>query len=122
MRWQVRSSVNAITRLQYRTQRIPPMPLDDQPPRLDYRSGGGNLLSTILTMVAGVALLVAGFVFSLVILSVVAVVALVVWAWFWWKTRALRRHLGEQMEQMQREQHRRGTQDAPMSEGVIVEG
>ena len=99
------------------------MPLNDQPPRLDQRnSGGGNLLSTILTMVAGAALLVAGFIFSLLILSVIAVVALVVWAWFWWKTRALRRHLREQVEQMQREQPRGPAPSAPMTEGVIIEG
>ena len=98
------------------------MSLNDQPPRLDNRDGGGNLLSTILTMVVGAALLVAGFIFSLVILAVVAVIALLVWAWFWWKTRALRRHLGEQMEQMQREQQRGPAQSAPMKEGVIIEG
>ena len=99
------------------------MPSNDQPPRLDQRnSGGGNLLSTILTMVAGAALLVAGFIFSLLILSVIAVVALMVWAWFWWKTRALRRQMGEQVEQMQREQPRDPAPSAPMTEGVIIEG
>ncbi len=97
------------------------MPFDNQPPRLDHRNGSGNLLSAIFTMVAGAALLVAGFIFSLVILSVIAVVALLVWAWFWWKTRALRNHLGKQMEQMQREQQRR-TQDGPTKEGVTIDG
>ena len=98
------------------------MPLNDQPPRLDNRNGSGrNLLSTILTVVAGAALLVVGFIFSLVILAVVAVVGLMVWAWFWWKTRALRSHLGEQMEQMQRKQQRRA-QDGTTKEGVTIEG
>jgi Flp pilus assembly protein TadB len=86
------------------------------PPAADHRVG--NPFRTIFTALVGVALLVTGFVFSLVILSVVAMLALTIGAWFWWNTRALRRHLGEQL---QRQQQRR-TEDSQAREGVTIEG
>lgn len=40
---------------------------------------------------AGMILLVLGFMFSLVILALIAVAGLAAWGWFWWKTRELRK-------------------------------
>lgn len=97
------------------------MPHNDQQPRLDHNRRR-NPLAAIFTAIAGAALLVAGFFFSLVILSVVAVVGLALWSYFWWKTRALRRQLCEQMEQMQGQAQRDPARDDTPTEGVIIEG
>jgi len=56
-------------------------------------------LAKVVTFLLGAALLVVGFMFSLVALAVVAVGAVMAGTWFWWKTRALRRELHEQMRQ-----------------------
>lgn len=53
--------------------------------------GESSLLTRILAALAGVILLVVGFMFSLVLLAVLAVAGLVGLGWFWWKTRALRK-------------------------------
>ncbi|MGH8619795.1 MAG: hypothetical protein ACREUW_19060 [Burkholderiales bacterium] len=76
------------------------MPPEESPPRGQPRLAGpaGNLLTRIVGFVAGVALLVAGFMFSLALFGALIIIGLGVWVWFWWKTRALRRHLREQME------------------------
>lgn len=42
-------------------------------------------------------LLFVAFTFSLVLFAVLVAVGLTVWAYLWWKTRALRQHLREQM-------------------------
>ncbi len=53
-------------------------------------------LEKVLTGAAGALLLVAAFMFSLMILAVAVVVGLMVWGYFWWKTRKLREALREQ--------------------------
>jgi ABC-type bacteriocin/lantibiotic exporter with double-glycine peptidase domain len=53
-------------------------------------------LGKLLALIFGAILLVLGFMFSLVILAVAAVVGLVAFGYFWWKTRELRRILREQ--------------------------
>ena len=45
----------------------------------------------LLTLVASIFLLVAGFMFSVLLLTVIAVTGLLTWAYFWWKTRELRK-------------------------------
>lgn len=54
-----------------------------------------------LAMIAGGVILVAGLFFSVVVFSVLLAVGLIVGGWFWWKTRALRANLRQQMERMQ---------------------
>lgn len=49
------------------------------------------MLKNLLGLLTGAILLLLGFMFSVVILSVIAVIGLGVWIYFWWKTRALRR-------------------------------
>ncbi len=48
------------------------------------------MLKNLLGLLTGAILLLLGFMFSVVILSVIAVIGLGVWIYFWWKTRALR--------------------------------
>jgi UPF0716 family protein affecting phage T7 exclusion len=55
-----------------------------------------GLAAKAVAIVGGAALLVAGFVFSVVILAVVVVAGAALLGYAWWKTRALRKHLREQ--------------------------
>ena len=74
-------------------------------------------LAKIAAFVVGTALLVVGFMFSLVALAVVAVVTVVVGTWLWWKTRAVRSQIKEQLTQ-QSTAHR----DEQAFDGHIIEG
>lgn len=56
-----------------------------------------SLPAKILTLLLSAALLVLGFMFSLVALAIAAIVVLGLGGWFWWKTRALRKALREGM-------------------------
>lgn len=47
-------------------------------------------LGKLFALVAGAVLLLVGFMFSVVLLAIVAVAGLAAWAYFWWKTRKLR--------------------------------
>lgn len=53
-------------------------------------------LGKLVALIVGAGLLVLGFMFSLVILAIVAVAGIAVFGWFWWKTRDLRKALREQ--------------------------
>ena len=55
-----------------------------------------GLLGKLAAALVGAMLLVLGFMFSVVLLSIVAVVGLGVFGYFWWKTRELRKVLREQ--------------------------
>jgi membrane protein implicated in regulation of membrane protease activity len=50
-----------------------------------------HLLQRLLGALVAIALLVAAFFIASVLLTVVAVIALAVWAWLWWRTRNLPR-------------------------------
>ena len=54
-----------------------------------------SLLGKLMAFVVGTLLLIAGFMFSVVALAVIAVVGLGIWGWLWWKTRALRRQMAD---------------------------
>ena len=54
-----------------------------------------GLLGKLFALVIGAILLVLGFMFSVVLLAVVAVAGLGAWGYFWWKTRALRKAMRE---------------------------
>lgn len=53
------------------------------------------MFRNVLALLTSAILLVLGFMFSLVILAVIAVLGLVAWGYFWWKTRKLRRAMKE---------------------------
>ena len=48
------------------------------------------MLKKILGVIVGIGAMVIGLMFFMVAFSVIIVVALLVWAYFWWKTRKLR--------------------------------
>jgi Flp pilus assembly protein TadB len=76
------------------------MPIDqrqsensDDVARLRVRAPGP--LGKALAFAIAAILLVVALVFSLMIVAIVAVGALMVWGYLWWKTRELRRQLRE---------------------------
>lgn len=77
-----------------------------------------GLLAQLLTAIVGVLALGAALMFSLVFFAVLAVVGLVFWAYFWWKTRAVRKQIREQMA------NREFTPAAPQSAASddVIEG
>ena len=74
-------------------------------------------LAKVAAFVVGTALLVVGFMFSLVALAVLAVGAVLIGGWLWWKTRAVRRQIEEQLAQQTSFQP-----DEPVFDGRIIEG
>ena len=85
-------------------------PFNRQPP---------SLISKILAFVVGAGFLVLAFMFSLVALVVIVVVGLGVWGWLWWKTRAVRKQMREQMaEQM----NNPAAAASATRDGFIIEG
>jgi uncharacterized protein HemX len=54
------------------------------------------MFRNVLALLAGIVLLILGFMFSVVILAVVAVLGLGVWGYVWWKTRKIRQAMREQ--------------------------
>jgi len=49
-----------------------------------------NVLRNVLAVLTGAIALIVGFMFSLVMLAIIAVVALAVWGYLMWKTRKVR--------------------------------
>lgn len=68
-------------------------------------------LGQILGLMAGAILLVLGFMFSLALLAVFVVVGLTLGAWFFWKTRHLRKAMREA-----------GAMRNPPADGDVIEG
>lgn len=66
----------------------------------------GGPFGRALAFVAGGVILVAGLFVSAIVFSVLLVVGVAAGGWFWWKTRGLRRELGERMQQMQQQMQR----------------
>lgn len=64
-------------------------------------------LTRIAGVIVGIALFIAAFIFTSVILAVAAVLALLLWGWLMWRTRHLRRA----MERAAKER-----------KGVVIEG
>ena len=74
-------------------------------------------VAQVLTAILGVIVLAGALMFSLVFFAVIAVAGLVLWGWFWWKTRALRRQIREQMQAQSVEMD-----SAPEAQGEVIEG
>jgi threonine/homoserine/homoserine lactone efflux protein len=75
----------------------------------------GGILGKLLTIAAGAVLVVVAFMFSLLALTVVVIGGLLVFAYLKWKTRHLRRHLNEQMQQQANPQRQQPG-------GLVIEG
>lgn len=86
-------------------QRLPPPPATLGPP--------GRIAATLVAIVLGIGV----FMFSLVLFTIVLIVGLVFGGYLWWKTRALRALMREQMAQASREHAA-----APSAETTIIEG
>lgn len=69
-----------------------------------------GFLQKLVTTLLAIALLILGFMFSLVLLCVLAVAGLIAWGYFFWKTRALRKAIKEA-----------AVQEAS-SDGQVIEG
>ncbi|MDD2883642.1 MAG: hypothetical protein PHT48_01205 [Dechloromonas sp.] len=81
---------------------------------------GQSLPARILAFVLSIGLLVVGFMFSLIVLAVVAVLGALLAGWFWWKTRALRQAARQQGAAYASAQSRRA--DEANASGIIIEG
>ena len=56
-----------------------------------------SVFTQIFTAAIGLLLLVGAFMFSLVFFAIIAVAGALIWGYFLWKTRAIRRQLREQL-------------------------
>jgi len=54
------------------------------------------MVKNVVALLTGTIALILGLMFSVVFLSVVAVLGLAIWAYVWWKTRALRQSMKQQ--------------------------
>src|SRR5574343_1163710 len=75
-----------------------------------------GLLGKLLAFILSASLLVLGFMFSLVALAVIAIAGIALGGWLWWKTRALRRQMRDDIAAAP------SAQPAPMDDGAIIEG
>lgn len=73
-----------------------------------------------LTLIIGVIVLGLSLMFSLVVFAVIAVLGLVVGVYFWWKTRAIRTQLRQQMQEPMRGQG--GPRTEVPEPGDVIEG
>lgn len=64
-------------------------------------------LTRIAGVIVGIALFIAAFIFTSVILAIGAVFALLLWGWLMWRTRHLRREMERAVK---------------AGEGVVIEG
>ncbi len=87
------------------------------------RQGGPGLLGRLLSLVVAGVLLVLALMFSVVVFAALALVALLAGAWFWWKTRDLRRQMKAAEEAWRNAPAGRADMDnAESGDGVVIEG
>jgi hypothetical protein len=75
------------------------MQTDEERPALtgrDTQLSTNALSSNVVTFASAAVLLVAAFMFSLLVFAILATGGLLAWGYLWWKTRELRRELREQ--------------------------
>ncbi|HZP86712.1 MAG TPA: hypothetical protein VFB54_07810 [Burkholderiales bacterium] len=86
---------------------------------------GGGILGRLIAFVIGSIALVGALLFSVVLFAMVLATAVVGGGYLWWKTRALRKHVREQMQSAMRDAQRdlngRNANDSG-SDSVIIEG
>lgn len=84
---------------------------------MNQDSGQPGLLGKLFALIAGAVLLVLGIMFSVVLLAVVVCLGLIAFGYFWWKTRALRKHMRDQVAAAQGQ-----TQGYARGPGNVIEG
>ncbi|HMK14963.1 MAG TPA: hypothetical protein VK460_08130 [Burkholderiales bacterium] len=60
-----------------------------------FSTNAPGLPDKILTFASAALLLVAAFMFSLLVFAILVTVGLLVWGYLWWQTRELRREMSE---------------------------
>jgi hypothetical protein len=81
-----------------------------------------SVFGKLLTIAAGVLVLVVAFMFSILALGVVLVVGVLVFAYLKWKTRHLPQDLRDLHQRMQEEASRQGGYQTPQAGGRVIEG
>ena len=61
-----------------------------------FSANAPSLPVKVLTFASAAVLLVAAFMFSLLVFAILATVGVLVWGYLWWKTRELRKQMREQ--------------------------
>ncbi len=82
----------------------------------------GGFIARVLTVIGGVLALGAALMFSLAFFAVVAVVGLIFWLYFWWKTRALRQRMRDQINEGMRSRDFATTTPESASGGDVIDG
>jgi Flp pilus assembly protein TadB len=98
--------------------------------RLGYagarRDVPGGWLGKAVALAAGAVVLVAALVFSLVLVAVLLALGVIFGGYVWWRTRALRRQLREQVETRQAHAAAAAAAAAPgpeaRAQGEVIEG
>lgn len=80
-----------------------------------------SVVGKLLTIAAGVLVLVVAFMFSILALGVVLVVGVLIFAYLKWKMRHLPQDLRDLQERMQEQANRQGYQ-TPQAGGRVIEG
>ena len=99
------------------------MATEEQPnaaPRMRLNQSPPTLLGKLVAFILGAAFLVLAFMFSLVALAVIAVAGLALWGWLWWKTRAVRKQMREQMHMSEPTPGAAAQRDGLIIEGEVV--
>ena len=81
-----------------------------------------GVFGKLLTIAAGIVVLVVAFMFSIVALGVILVVGVLIFAYLKWKTRNLPRDLRDLHERMQEQAARQGGNRTPPAGGRVIEG
>jgi hypothetical protein len=96
-----------------------PMPVNPEIPKLDHRGrrsgpGAPGLLTKVLAVVVGAALLVGAVAVSFVLFAVALAGILIFGIYVWWKTRHLRKELSRELSAR--------SQGGTVIEGEVIEG
>ena len=81
-----------------------------------------GVFAQVVTAIVGVVVLIGAAMFSLVFLAVIAVAGLIFWIYFWWKTRAIRAQIEQQMRAQAQYRSADPQAAAPASEGDVIDG
>ena len=93
--------------------------------RINFNAGQQKpqgVFARVLTAIVGVVVLIGVAMFSLVFLAVIAVAGLIFWIYFWWKTRAIRAQIEQQMRAQAQYRSADPQAAAPASEGDVIDG
>lgn len=93
--------------------------------RINFNAGRQKpqgVVAQILTAIVGVVVLIGAAMFSLVFLAVIAVAGLIFSIYFWWKTRAIRARIAEQMRAQSAYRPNDSQPETSAPNGDVIEG